>query len=500
VNTVGRAAQVRRRVVLAVVLLSAAALRLYGLRVQSLWHDELFSWYASHLGSIRQAVHFGAVEDVHPPGFILLMYGAQRLLGDGEAMLRLPAALAGVLSVAWIYRLGARLLSPRDGLTASALCAVAWMPVYYSQEERPYIWLFLGAIALAERLLSLIQRSSADGRAAVGQGAQVLLIAIGLSYLHYFGLLLSVLALLAWGAWAAAHRIGRALWLSVAGLFLIAYAPWIAVLSTHVLRGKSWIPAPTPARVGAIYIRMVNQHAALTGAVWLAGAVSAFSLARRSGSTARAWLRRGLAGPTGMLVAWATLPALTAVAVSLLVLPVATDRNLIIVLPAILLITAQAAGSIERRFGRGPWVTALLTVGLLVDLIVVRDYYARPTKWQYRETAATIIAQRVPALTPPFVVSGAWHPSYFDYYFTHRGSPIRVSASAIGAGAIQRIVDSARPADPWVTSPASPVSPASEPLRLVGYEQIGAWQFVGWTLYHFRAVPGQPPAREHLHD
>jgi hypothetical protein len=171
----------------------------------------------------------------------------------------------------------------------------------------------------------------------------------------------------------------------------------------------------------------------------------------------------------------------------------------VLVLAAGLRLHGQAAGNIERRFGRGPWVAALLMVALLVDLVVLRDYYARPTKWQYRQTAETIIAQTAGALALPFVVSGAWHPSYFDY-FAHRGSRIRISASAIGAGAIQRIVDTARPADPWVTSPASPVASAPEPLRLVGYEQIESWRFVGWTLYHFRAVPGNLSTREHLHD
>jgi predicted membrane-bound mannosyltransferase len=78
----------------------AVALRLYGLTTQSLWHDELFTRYAATQSSLWAAIDVGAVQDVHPPGFVAAMYAWVRLAGDSEAALRLPSVLAGVLAVA----------------------------------------------------------------------------------------------------------------------------------------------------------------------------------------------------------------------------------------------------------------------------------------------------------------------------------------------------------------------------------------------------------------
>jgi len=63
--------------------------------------------------------------------------------GDGETILRLPAVVAGTLTVLAIYLLGRQLFGNRSGLVAAALTAVMPFMVWYSQEARNYSLLML---------------------------------------------------------------------------------------------------------------------------------------------------------------------------------------------------------------------------------------------------------------------------------------------------------------------------------------------------------------------
>jgi len=94
------------------VTLLAAAVRLYGLGVQSLWLDEAFSHLFATL-PLDMAWQAMIVDAVHPPLYYLLMrldYLLMRLVvalvGGSEFALRFPSALAGVLTVALLYRAG----------------------------------------------------------------------------------------------------------------------------------------------------------------------------------------------------------------------------------------------------------------------------------------------------------------------------------------------------------------------------------------------------------
>src|SRR5918994_1114562 len=107
-------------VALAAVMLLASVLRFYGLEIQSLRFDELETWrYAikSPPGILEATGVNGS--DPHPPGYYLFIHYWMRLAGDAEWALRLPSAVAGVLSVLVTFLLGRRLYSAREGLIAA---------------------------------------------------------------------------------------------------------------------------------------------------------------------------------------------------------------------------------------------------------------------------------------------------------------------------------------------------------------------------------------------
>ena len=452
---------------LVAVVASAAALRLYGLEVQSLWHDELFVWHALQAPTLKQAMVIGAAEDVHPPGYIALMWAWTACFGDSEVALRLPAALAGIAAVLGMIRLGGQWFDPATGMAAGALTSASWMAIYYSQEGRPYALLFLGTIVLAHRIGSALRLPDATPpgrrRRAVGE---VILVCLALGYLHYFGLLIATAAVLVWGIAARSVTIPAI----VGGGIAVGYTPWIATLTAQVSRGEVWIDPPTAATVYDVYATLANGAPGSMLILWALG------LAAAGGRLAR----RDTYGPLAILAAWATVPMVGAVALSMAVLPVVTDRNLIIVLPAILLLSAWSATQIDRYWLRGlPVATIGIIVALGIDLIGVRDHYRVPTKWQYRQVVDTIITESVPGA---FIVSGAWHADYFDYYFEQRSVPQRVDASAKGPRRIARALPTPRPATVFV---AAPRARAKGQLRLAGYVLGHHWPFIGWELYRF---------------
>ncbi|MFZ2358584.1 MAG: hypothetical protein WA040_04505, partial [Anaerolineae bacterium] len=80
---------------LGLLTLAALALRLWGLGSRALLPDEGSSLYYSQL---PLATLLWSLCDPHPPGYYLLLR-AVAALGQGEAWLRLPSALAGALAV-----------------------------------------------------------------------------------------------------------------------------------------------------------------------------------------------------------------------------------------------------------------------------------------------------------------------------------------------------------------------------------------------------------------
>src|SRR4029077_18710108 len=104
-----------------VILLSGAALRLYGLDRTSLWNDEVVSWFAAHqpFRSMIQAT----ANDSALPLYNIILYATIRLCGDSEIALRLPSVIFAIANIYLLYRLGTILWDRLTGVFAAALLA-----------------------------------------------------------------------------------------------------------------------------------------------------------------------------------------------------------------------------------------------------------------------------------------------------------------------------------------------------------------------------------------
>jgi hypothetical protein len=373
------------RLGLLLTLCLAGWLRFFRIDRQSYWNDEGNSLRLT-ARPVSDIVH-AAAGDIHPPGYYLALKGWRALVGETEFALRGFSALAGVLLVALVYRLG-RLYFPGAaisrappqrgssqsgasrsdgffsvaGLSAALLAALNPFLVYYAQEARMYA--LLAALSAASFLLfSLWLRSSRPPAPASGSGpvagGYVLVTALGL-YTHYaFGFVVLAQNLAALGG-LLAHARGRgparlAAWLALQAAALALFRPWLPVALRQLTSWPAeraalpfWSALPELAR----YLVFGRTLPAAEAGLGLLGAAAllAFGLRRR--------------GQTITPLIWLALPAALTLGFGLLTEPFA--KFLLVAVPAACLLLGQGLAAIPVPAGAGRPLAARAAQGAML--------------------------------------------------------------------------------------------------------------------------------------
>ena len=170
-------------------------------------------------------------EPSHPPLYYLLGNLSLSLFGYSEFAIRLPTALAGGLTIPFLFLLGRRLSNQKVGLIAAGLFALAPVPVYYGQEAKMYSLLMLSGVVSTWMLIDL----SFGWREATKEAhwpkwfAYSLMTAMGLYTQYLYVCMLAVHFLFV----AMSHfrdRIFLGRWITSMGLVFVCYLPWLLVL------------------------------------------------------------------------------------------------------------------------------------------------------------------------------------------------------------------------------------------------------------------------------
>lgn len=453
----------RWRAALGAILLLAAWLRLDHLAAEGLWADEAFVVALSSL-DLGALLHRAIAADTHPPLHALILHGWIRLFGNSEIAVRSLSVLFGVAGVAYIARLGSRLLGPEAGLHAATLLAVSPYHVYYSQETRGYAVLVFLAIASWDGLAILLGEDEASGRDEPRRVAVYALPTVFMLYTHPYALfILFAQGLYVFGGQhaAAARRRFLGALLAVAVLF----APWMPILVAQAVRTQRsfWIERPGPSSLLATFVQYAGSRPAAiaTGLLITVAVVQA----------ARAHALRRTAGLLGL---WLTVPHVVPFLISQLAQPIYLTRAGIGSLAALPLLSVMPLRSTSRVVART--VVAALTVLSLVSLWQYRAVGARD---QWREAAAYVGARA--SASDLVVLDDAYGAYPFDYYrrpdlTTH---PLRADAARPeGAADLQRVVDGRSRV--WLLRYLRP--PDHEAVRLA----IGD----GWRLVDYQAWRG----------
>lgn len=140
----------RRRTALLLLLLLAAAARFPTLAWRSLDGDEGATLYFISFSYRDLVAHLADLTiERHPLLYYIPLKAWTALAGDSDLALRLPSALAGMLTVALIYQAGRRRLGELAAFLAATLAAFNPLVVYQHQDARNYaLPLFCSALAV----------------------------------------------------------------------------------------------------------------------------------------------------------------------------------------------------------------------------------------------------------------------------------------------------------------------------------------------------------------
>ncbi len=143
---------------LALTLIVGAALRIVGLQ-SSLWYDEIVTLVESARHPVLQIVTDPPGLNAHPL-YSLLAHASLVTFGDSAWALRLPACVFGIATLVMVFVLGRRLTTPLEAWAGTALLAMSYHHVWFSQNARGYT--LLGFLTLLSTWLLL--RALQDGR------------------------------------------------------------------------------------------------------------------------------------------------------------------------------------------------------------------------------------------------------------------------------------------------------------------------------------------------
>lgn len=243
---------------------------------ESLWVDEVWSLYyagGTHYGPLSPTETVGRViEQYHhernPPGYYLLLNLWGSVVGWSDTAARFLSLLAGLLAVAWIYRLGREIISPVGGLGAAVTLGMSAFYISYLHEMRVYTIYVLLAVWVLWAYWHLIRRE----KPRLGVQIAYLLGIVGIFYTYFFNVL--VLAGLGLAHLFFVHK--NQAWMRVGLLTVLGaltFVPWAGLLLQATSQSITTIPTgalATDTLVNQILIYFSNSSVALFGIVLLA--------------------------------------------------------------------------------------------------------------------------------------------------------------------------------------------------------------------------------------
>ncbi len=345
------------------IVLLGAILRLIAVGHKSFWLDEIASVAISRRpGPVFW--HFLW----HDEGNMALYYVLLKPwlhLGYGEATVRLLSVIPGILSIPFMYLLGARLFGRHTGILSAGLLAVNACAVGVSQEARAYGFVVLLVLLSTYLFVRLIEEPSRSLAIAYGFTA-------GLTcYFHYFGVLVPAAHAVSVLTLPTTQRRWKTIVPAWAIIALLA-SPILWLIHAQDVGHISWLQSPSWLELYHLGVFLAADGGKAVGGVLLALelALAGFFLA---GS------RSAFRGGGDELLRWRYTLVASAVATPIvitllvsIVRPAFYHRFLIICLPGWLLMTAAGAAHIRVRAWRVAAIAGVCVLSLVATVIMYR--------------------------------------------------------------------------------------------------------------------------------
>ncbi|MCX9077263.1 MAG: glycosyltransferase family 39 protein, partial [Candidatus Methanoperedens sp.] len=255
-----------------------------GLNADPIWYDEWWSIYhagGAQYGPLSAAETWTRVAQEDPrntPGYYFVLQAWGLFMGWTPYAGRALSLFIGVLTTAWIYRLGRDLVSSTMGLGAAVVLGTGAFFTYYLHELRGYTLYALLTTICVWAYWSIITRK------ATWQAQLVLFLSVvGLLYTHYFASLTVAAIALYHLLFAPKNRLWWRVLLLI-GLGGLTFVPWLHVLSQVIgffqdTGASTWFALDTRSAVQIVLFMFSNGSIALLTFFALCG----LTAPRRSG-------------------------------------------------------------------------------------------------------------------------------------------------------------------------------------------------------------------------
>ncbi len=410
-----------------VILLLAFGLRMYHLDVQSLWYDEAFGIYLTHL-SLPEATRWMA-SAFNPPLYYYILDLWIPAAGGSEFAVRMVSVFAGILILPLGYALAKYLFGRTAGLITMLFFAISPLYVWHSQNARMYTLLtavnLLAYWALANILFSSQRMKKIGWWWLWGSSLAAML------YIHTVGVYPAVaqMLILAFFAWRQG-RFREVLCREAAvGLVLVAiYVPWLwlVVREYKVDYYPGTLSPPTVIAAafksfstGDLFPEPAASFIAVVVLVLFVISVLTLLAPRQRGTDS--WTSR-LPARSLFFLLLTVLPLLI-MALALYRIPKFTPRYTIAASTTFFLLLAAG---LSTWLDRGRWVLAvtglvvLLSILLAGTLLIYTD--SRLHKDDFRRVARYVESYIAPDETV-LLLSGHIFPVW-DYYYVGDRTPI----------------------------------------------------------------------------
>ncbi|MGH8158048.1 MAG: glycosyltransferase family 39 protein [Rhodanobacter sp.] len=393
---------------LAVLCLGLLA-RLLRIERQPFWLDEALTFQRVHLGT--GSLIADSYANRHMPSYFLLLQLISQF-DPASAMLRIPSALFGALSVGMVFAIARRIGGRSAAIVAGLLMALSPLQVQYGQEARSYT---LVTLLITIALWGLVRLAQNPARASMDIRHPDFDWCGWVSYVFGTTGALDVLSDAApWllAANASLFLIWRSLrlepssgprpgfrrnWLLGTAIILVCCAPFygaiLAASDGQMLHKFDWIPPLSwPNLKVAAKSAYLMRMAAVVRFTVLPSAVPLLGLLVVMLGTVGLWRMRGRLEGRVLLLGFAVLPLLL-LAISL-IKPMVLPRYILWSAAPFFVLAGIGAAALPRRIR-----PAAITVLLLVCALNLAPVYRIETKPRWDMAAATLAANVQPGDT-----------------------------------------------------------------------------------------------------
>jgi hypothetical protein len=404
---------IKENYLLLLILLLATFLRLYQLDFQGVWLDEVHTMIEScpelTIAEFKEVITFREGMG-YLYFFIVRIF--QEVLGISSYSVRLFSAIIGIAAVYSIYSLGKSLYNKNVGLIAALLLSVNSFIIFYSQEARPYMLLVFAVILSFKLLVDFIRKPTYKTSIYYGLSTGLIVNAhfVGLSTLFsQYVLLLFIFILIDKKQKLNFFKYGAI------SFFVTLLLSWNTKdIFIKLLDYKSgWLTLPGKDGFTIIFYDLLGSTEMVT---FIFSSLIVFFLIKIFNEKELTYkhdeiINNRLIFTSLVLFSWFFLPILIPIIKSYTTEPMIYNRYFICLIPALLITIAIGLELIKNKISK-ILIIAVVVLFALTDLFLVKDYYHRINKTQFKEIADKVREKNVSK--SKIYSSWGWH---FQYYF-----------------------------------------------------------------------------------